>query len=154
VDGVIQSIFKGHKRIQQHVGTPKRRPVTVVDRALGERIKYRREYLGLSQAEVAARMNKHTDRAVGHWESGYARISAVDLMQLARVLGCPVGYLTGEEAYNLTDQDREWLGHLGRTLGMLPAGRARDLYKQKLREDVEREAEFLRRLVDADASRT
>jgi transcriptional regulator with XRE-family HTH domain len=128
-----------------------RRPVTSIDRALGERIKYRREYLGLSQAEVAVRMEKHTDRAVGHWESGYARISAVDLIELAGVLQCTVGYLTGEEAYDLTDQDRQWLGHMGRTLGMLPTGRTRDLYKQKLREDVEREAEFVRRLVEDGA---
>ena len=151
MEGTIQTIIKGNSTARQLV-SPARRPVTAADRALGGRIKYRREHLGLSQAEVAARMQKHTDRAVGHWESGYARISAVDLMELARVLGCPVGYLTGEEAHNLTDHDREWLGHLGRTLGMLPGGRARDLYKQKLREDVEREAEFLRRFVEENPS--
>lgn len=128
----------------------KRRPVTNEDRALGDRIKRRREYLGLSQAEVAAQMGKHTDRAVGHWESGYARISAIDLIELAKTLRCPVGYLTGEEEHNLTEMDRDWLGHMGRMLALLPAGRARDLYKQKLRDDVEREAEFLRRIVEED----
>jgi transcriptional regulator with XRE-family HTH domain len=128
----------------------RRRPVTNEDRALGERIKQRREYLRLSQAEVAARMSKHTDRAVGHWESGYARISAVDLIELAKVLHCPVSYLTGEEEYNLTEMDRDWLGFMGRMLALLPAGRARDLYKQKLREDVERDSEFLRRIVTED----
>ena len=128
----------------------RRRPVTNEDRALGDRIKQRREYLGLSQAEVAAQMRKHTDRAVGHWESGYARISAVDLIELAKVLRCPVSYLTGEDEFNLTELDRDWLGHMGRMLALLPAGRARDLYKQKLHDDVEREAEFLRRIVAED----
>ena len=128
----------------------RRRPVTQEDRALGDRIKQRREYLGLSQAEVAAQMHKHTDRAVGHWESGYARISAIDLIELAKALRCPVSYLTGEDEYNLTEIDRDWLGHMGRMLALLPAGRARDLYKQKLHDDVEREAEFLRRIVAED----
>ena len=58
----------------------RRRPVTEDDRALGDRIKQRREYLSLSQAEVAAQMRKHTDKGSININTNGSKPDAVQVL--------------------------------------------------------------------------
>ncbi len=68
-----------------------------VDRQqLGARLREAREYLGLSQEEVA----KYLDvprTALSHIESGQRRIDALELKKVAVLYKRPVAYFTGEE---------------------------------------------------------
>ena len=65
---------------------------------LGQRIRERREALGLSQEKVAEQMGV-SRQAVGKWESDDARPSTENLLRLAQLLGTDVQDLaTGEAA--------------------------------------------------------
>jgi transcriptional regulator with XRE-family HTH domain len=87
---------------------------------LASRLKEVREYLGLSQQEVAASLNVPRS-AVSLIESGQRRVDSVELKTLAKLYQRPVAFFTGEEvtsplagdvavlakqASKLSDQDR------------------------------------------------
>ena len=65
--------------------------------AIAARLKDSREYLGLSQQEVADATGLSRS-AVSLLESGQRRVLAQELQALAKVYQRPVGYFTGEEA--------------------------------------------------------
>lgn len=63
---------------------------------LASRLKEVREYLGLSQQEVAAALNVPRS-AISLIESGQRRVDSVELKMLAKLYQRPVGFFTGEE---------------------------------------------------------
>lgn len=63
---------------------------------LALRLKEVREYLGLSQQEVAEALNVPRS-AVSLLESGQRRVDSVELKTLAKMYQRPVGFFTGEE---------------------------------------------------------
>lgn len=91
-------------------------PVTDTDdtltKAIGERIRARREYLELSQAEVAAKFGR-TRGWAGSIENGVNTITAPDLARMADVLRCPPNYLLGDvtPAGDLADMELLALFH-------------------------------------------
>lgn len=63
--------------------------------ALGERLRESREYLGLSQQEVAERLGISRP-AVTHIEAGRRKVSTLELRQLASLYRRPYEWLIGE----------------------------------------------------------
>lgn len=95
------------------------------DRAgLGSRLKEAREYLGLSQDEVAKALDLPRS-AVSLMETGQRKVDAIELKRLAEIYQRPIAFFTGEAgepapvpetvqhlartAAKLTDRDREEL---------------------------------------------
>lgn len=66
-------------------------------RAMGDRLREARKYLGLKQDEVAQYLNIPRT-ALGEIESGNRRVEAIELSHLARLYRQSVGYFTGDEA--------------------------------------------------------
>lgn len=62
---------------------------------LGERLRNAREYLGLSQEEVAKRLGVPRS-AVSLMEAGRRKVEALELTKLASLYQCPVADLTGQ----------------------------------------------------------
>jgi transcriptional regulator with XRE-family HTH domain len=92
---------------------------------LGARLREAREYLELSQDEVA-RLLDVPRTAVSLMETGQRKVEAIELKMLAEIYQRPIGYFTGEAgamaapvpeavqhlartAAKLTDRDREEL---------------------------------------------
>jgi transcriptional regulator with XRE-family HTH domain len=99
---------------------------------MGVRLKEAREYVGLSQDEVAKTLSIPRT-ALSNIETGQRRIDVLELKKLARLYKRPVEYFTGEETI---DQS-------------LPAGVARLAQaaaglSQRDRQEVTRFAEYLR----------
>jgi transcriptional regulator with XRE-family HTH domain len=109
----------------RRVGRPAPRPSKQVDRRiLATRLKEAREYLALSQDEVAKWLNLPRS-AISLIETGQRKVDAIELKKLAEIYQRPIGYFTGEEgapaplpeavqhlaraAAKLTDQDRKEL---------------------------------------------
>jgi transcriptional regulator with XRE-family HTH domain len=109
----------------QRVGRSAHRPSKQVDRRLlATRLKEAREYLELSQDEIAKWLNLPRS-AISLIETGQRKVDAIELKKLAEIYQRPIGYFTGEEgappplpeavqhlaraAAKLTDQDREEL---------------------------------------------
>lgn len=63
---------------------------------IGQRIKERREFLKLSQKELAEKAKKSSAAYIAFIEGGNRSISTLDLMLLAKALGVTVSYLVGE----------------------------------------------------------
>ena len=94
-------------------------------RALGERLRDARKYLGLKQEEVATYL-KIPRTALTDIENGQRRVEAIELTRLARLYRQSVGFFTGEAgsgagytpevahlaraASELSPRDREELG--------------------------------------------
>jgi transcriptional regulator with XRE-family HTH domain len=64
-------------------------------RALGERLRRSREYLGLSQADVASAL-KLPRPSVTQIEAGRRKVSILELQQLARIYGQSLDYFIGK----------------------------------------------------------
>ena len=97
---------------------------------LAERLRQAREYLNLSQDEVAKILGIPR-AAISLIESGQRRVEALELQKLADIYERPVGYFTGErQAQDLPEE----VAHLARTASNLSS---RD------REELTRFAEFL-----------
>jgi transcriptional regulator with XRE-family HTH domain len=99
---------------------------------LGELLRQAREYLDLSQDEVARRLGLPRT-AISQIESGNRRVDALELKNLADIYRRPVSYFTGELAPEAAlPKDIE---HLARAASRLSP---RD------RDELARFAEFLR----------
>jgi transcriptional regulator with XRE-family HTH domain len=97
---------------------------------LAEKLRQAREYLTLSQDEVAKILGIPR-AAISLIESGQRRVEALELQKLAAIYERPVGYFTGEQ--QVPDLPEE-VAHLARTASNLSS---RD------REELTRFAEFL-----------
>jgi transcriptional regulator with XRE-family HTH domain len=105
---------------------------------LGELLREAREYLELSQDEVAKQMNLPRT-AISLLESGQRKVDALELKQFAQLYQRPIAYFTGEEetisaipesvahlaraASKLSDRDREELTRFAEFLGSRAASR-------------------------------
>lgn len=102
-------------------------------RLMSERLKEAREYLGLSQEDVANRL-KISRSALSLIESGQRRIEALELRDLARLYRRPTAYFTGEDGVGSKPLP-DAVAHLARA--------AANLSTQD-RKELERFAEFLK----------
>lgn len=73
-------------------------------RALGERLRDAREYLGLSQQEVADLLSVSRP-AVSQMEAGKRKVSTLELREFARLYRRPYGWLVGEEVPEVPDDE-------------------------------------------------
>lgn len=106
---------------------------------LGELLRQAREYLELSQDEVAKKMNLPRP-AISLIESGQRRVDAIELKQFAQLYQRPVTFFTDEDevaraipdsvvhlartASKLSDRDREELTRFAEFLGARSASRS------------------------------
>jgi transcriptional regulator with XRE-family HTH domain len=112
-----------------------------VDRQkLGARLREAREYLGLSQDEVAKYLGIPRT-ALSHVESGQRRIDALELKKLAQLYKRPVVYFTGESQSD-TGMPED-VAHLARAAAGLSEGDRREL---------SRFAEYLRSRAESEES--
>ena len=98
---------------------------------LGEKLREAREYLALSQDEVAKNLGVPRT-AISMIESGQRRVDALELKRLAELYRRPVSHFTGDEPETPMPKDVE---HLARA--------ASDLSQQD-REELARFADYLR----------
>lgn len=98
---------------------------------LGERLKTAREYLGLSQEEVAKSIGINRS-ALSAIEQGQRGVDALELKALAKIYCMPIGYLTGETMAKM--EFPKEVAHLARAVGKL---------SRSDREEVNRFAEYL-----------
>ena len=74
--------------------------------SIGDRIKERRRYLGLTQIELGQRIHK-SSQVVSNWERGYTTgISAEDLQLLAQALATDIAFFV-PNAYAATSEALE-----------------------------------------------
>ena len=107
---------------------------------LGARLREAREYLGLSQDEVAKYLSIPRT-ALSHVESGQRRIDALELTKVAQLYKRPVAYFTGE-----TQSDSsmpEDVAHLARAAAGL---------SERDRQELSRFAEYLRARKESEGS--
>lgn len=116
-------------------------PDSNLDRAqLGERLKQARDYLDLSQDEVAKKLDIPRS-AVSLIESGQRKVDAIELRRFAQLYQRPVSYFTGEvvsaaipedvehlarAAKNLSNRDRQELARFAEFLSSRAASRNQD----------------------------
>ena len=74
---------------------------------LGERVKARRQVLGLSQREMAARLGYTDHTSLTRIESGKADPPQSRLIKIAEVLGVTPGYLMGLEDLSENPKNQE-----------------------------------------------
>ena len=99
---------------------------------MARRLKEAREYLELSQDDVARELGVPRT-AISLMESGQRKVEALELQKLARLYQRPVGYFTGEEA---ADGDLPpQVAHLARAASRL---------SNRDRDELTRFAEYLR----------
>ena len=114
-----------------------KRDVSQTDKAvdrqkLGSRLREAREYMGLSQDEVAKYL-EIPRTALSHVESGQRRIDALELKKVALLYKRPIAYFTGEtEADESLPDDVE---HLARAAAGL---------SERDRQELSRFADYLR----------
>ncbi len=113
---------------------------TVDRKKLGARLREAREYLGLSQDEVAKYLGIPRT-ALSHIESGQRRIDALELKKLAQLYKRPVVYFTGESQSDAGMP--EDVAHLARAAAGLSEGDRREL---------SRFAEYLRARAESEGS--
>lgn len=108
---------------------------------IAERLRRGREYVGLSQEDVANAL-KIPRPAISNIESGTRRVEAVELDRMAQLYGLSINYLlTGEEGFG-TSAPSEQVAFLARAL--------KDLSPDDLGE-VARFAAFLKRSSSANS---
>jgi len=99
--------------------------------SLAERLREAREYLELSQDEVARKLGVQR-AAISLMESGQRRVEALELKKLAEIYQRPVTYFTGgHESQEPTFPEVEFLARTARKLS------------EKDRAELARFAEFL-----------
>lgn len=98
---------------------------------LAKRLREAREYLELSQDEVASALNVPRS-AISMIETGQRKVDALELQRLAEIYQRPVGYFIGEGS--ATPALPDTVQHLARTAAKLT---------DRDREELQRFAEFL-----------
>ena len=98
---------------------------------LADRLKEAREYLNLSQDEVARQLSVPRT-AISQIESGQRRVEALELKKLAEIYERPVTFFTGEVL--LSDALPKDIAHLARAASKL---------SEQDRSELRRFAEFL-----------
>src|SRR5688572_26532565 len=83
---------------------------------LAKRLKESREYLELSQDEVASALSVPRS-AISLMETGQRRVEALELQRLAEIYQRPIGYFTGENVEPASLP--EIVQHLARTAATL-----------------------------------
>jgi transcriptional regulator with XRE-family HTH domain len=117
---------------QTRVGRAAPLPSKDVDRQLlGSRLKEAREYLELSQDEVAKALDLPRP-AISLIEAGQRKVEAIELKKLAEIYQRPIGFFTGEAGAGTPVP--ETVQHLARAAAKLT---------EKDREELLRFAEFL-----------
>jgi transcriptional regulator with XRE-family HTH domain len=101
-------------------------------KAMGDRLREAREYLGFSQEEVATYLGVSRS-ALSLVETGQRKVDALELKKLASLYKRPATYFTGEEAENLAVGEE--IAHLARKASELSA---------EDRAELGRFADFLR----------
>ncbi|MBV9747326.1 MAG: helix-turn-helix domain-containing protein [Acetobacteraceae bacterium] len=110
------------------------RGVTEEDRIrLGERLREAREYVGLTQDEVAKHLGIPRS-ALSNIEAGQRKVEVLELRTLAKLYQRPTIWFTGEEATELPALPKE-IAHLARAAASLSS---------QDREQLARFADFLR----------
>ena len=71
-------------------------------RAMGERLRQAREYLGFSQEEVAKYLNISRS-ALSNIETGQRKVDALELKKLASLYKRPVTHFTGDSCSSAND---------------------------------------------------
>ena len=61
-------------------------------KSFGAKLKDARERAGLTQAELVVLLGRKTVASISEYEQGKRRMAAVDLPDVARVLGVPITY--------------------------------------------------------------
>lgn len=84
-----------------------------VDRAIGRRVRLRRQQLGVSQKALAAQLGVSFQQ-VQKYERGTNRVSASTLVRIAAALDCSPGAFFGHSGGVAEGLDGELLGLLGR----------------------------------------
>lgn len=102
---------------------------------LGRRLRDAREYLGLSQEEVAERL-KVPRASISAIETGKRKVSSLELKQFARIYKLSTSFLLGEEE---SDQERNAKDETSRALF-----RTTRALSEQDRQEVLRFAEYLR----------
>jgi len=102
-------------------------------RELGERLREAREYLGLSQEQVATALGIPRPSVSG-METGKRKVSTIELQELTRLYKRPYSYFLGEE-------DEEWHEAEASARALFRAAKG---LSDRDREQVVRFAEFLR----------
>ena len=104
--------------------------------SVGDRVRARRELLGMSQQEIAEKMSLSVV-GYGHYERGRTEFTASQLKALARLLDAPVSYLVGEQS-DEGFQDEEAAKHyygLAPPMKQTAKEMLRLLYEQSDREE-------------------
>lgn len=107
--------------------------------AIGQRIRSRREYLGILQREMAKLLSM-TRVNYGKIEAGHVNITAEDLSKLALALKVQPGYFYGDDETEESPEDRDVIMfYRGIRPDMQPAALAalRGLYERFRAEDDE-----------------
>jgi transcriptional regulator with XRE-family HTH domain len=104
--------------------------------ALGERLRIAREYVGLSQEEVAKYLGIPRS-ALSNIEAGQRKLDTLELTKLAKLYQRPVTWITGEDGSIAPEKDElpAEVAHLARA--------AAGLSKQD-RQELARFADFLK----------
>jgi transcriptional regulator with XRE-family HTH domain len=104
--------------------------------ALGERLRTAREYVGLSQEEVAKHLGIPRS-ALSNIEAGQRKLDTLELTKLAKLYQRPVSWITGEDGPASAEKDAlpAEVSHLARA--------AAGLSKQD-RQELARFADFLK----------
>ena len=113
---------------------------TVDRKTLGARLREARDYLGLSQDEVAKYLEVPRT-ALSHIESGQRGIDALELQKLAQLYKRPVGYFTGVSQSDVGLP--EDVAHLARAAAGL---------SERDRQELSRFAEYLRARAESERS--
>ena len=134
VKEAVEDIIRRHKRLAAEQGQAEKGAQMSKERekqpdpgdedrkALGERLREAREYLGFSQDQVATFLGVPRS-ALSLMETGQRKVEALELKKLAGLYKRPVGYFTGEEEEELVRCRRQAPGPQGRgTLGRRPRG--------------------------------
>ena len=102
-------------------------------KALGERLRIAREYVGLKQDEVARYLSIPRS-ALSHIETGQRRVDALELSRMARLYQRPLSWFTSEVAPPETDLPAE-IAHVARAAATLSS---------QDRQELARFADFLK----------
>ena len=78
----------------------------VLAQEIADRIVARRQYLRLTQSDVAVRMGV-PEGTYGRWETGRVRFSAPQITAVADALRVPIAYLFGEYAEDIGPEEAE-----------------------------------------------